>query len=65
MYLWKCSNVLIMVKLFPSDEAQISLYFIYDLLVVGYYPLLSVIHLGEHFSNTDVTCVSVNNKPFS
>jgi hypothetical protein len=49
-------------QLSASGDAVISLSLIQCLTVVGHYSLLSILYLGQHSSNTDVTRVYVNDK---
>jgi hypothetical protein len=51
-------------QLFPLGGTVIFLGLIQGLTVIGYYLLLSVLYLGQHSSNTDVTRVYVNDEPF-
>jgi predicted NAD/FAD-dependent oxidoreductase len=52
-------------KQFLPGDAVISLVLVQRLTVVYYDSLLSVLYLGQHSSNSDVTRVCVNDEPFS
>jgi hypothetical protein len=45
----------------PTSDTVISLSLIQHLSVTGYYPLLSVLYLGQHFPSPDVVSVSMMN----
>jgi hypothetical protein len=63
--LMEISSVLTMANSSHLGDAAISLGLVHHLTVVGYYVLLSVLNLGEHSSNPEVTCVFVNDEPLS
>jgi hypothetical protein len=50
-------------KQFSSGDAVILLCLLQHITVVGYNSLLSVLFLGEHSSNIDVTVVGVHGEP--
>jgi hypothetical protein len=52
-------------KYFPTGNAIILFGFVQCLIAIGSHSLLSILYLGEHSSNANVTGVCVHDEPLS